>query len=443
MINSDSFNPVVKIKVNGQAFINFDGLSITHSMNRLFASCSFRLASVLNDETYRVDNLLVRGDKIEIFVYENDVSQKGTVAFKGRVHRVGMDLKGSAVITAATNMMKLSKCNYRTEEESDKRHFIKTWATNIIKLMAGSYGVPIVAEYKKHDLKIVKDYNVSYDETVTQPTPRSYASNVRLTLFTVKATDTIEQAIRRICDKIGVIPLDDRKGGIMLVDKYHLQTDTVLEYGKNLIGGTYDTNDSGIHSNYHVLSRSAVEVGKKSSAERTYIETDVKCVDVEEYKNKTILVDALDEDECSLAGAAEAKRDIINGMQIQVSVPTWWTEESMLWFPNMAVPIKVQPWSLEGQVLIVGVNLMYSTSQGFRTVLDIKPDTVLAYDDPATYKKRPIEDDDVAGYLEKKKNKKKKKHKKGRRVNLTDADIDAMTLADLLEAGGTKYVDGN
>lgn len=422
--------PYIKIRLHSMIWLEFDGFSMQHTINRMAARCNFRMVNTLKlegDYKYGIH----KEDDVEIFIYSEE-NREGVLLFKGIVTSIAVSLNGSLNVACATALCHLEDCDYYLEDGTAKKTYIKTSVGDIITDIIKPFDIKLVSEYKKHDLKLVKGYNVSYDETAAQPVPRSYAANKRMTVFTIGAEDTAEMAIRKLCSKVGLIPLDDRKGGLMLVDKHHLKTETTIRQGQNLIAHSYSSNLDGLHSIYHVVSKNAVEAGKKRKKKDSYITVDVKNNNVRSYRPKTIMVDALDADECSMVGAARIKQELINSVQFQASIAGWWNAETVLWAPNMVVPCIIPMSEIEGSYTIAGTDFLYSINEGFKTTLDLKPDTVLEYDDPSTYDKTPIEDDDPLSYL----NKTGSTRKKGRKRPLNSAEIEAMTIDEIKDSGG-------
>lgn len=185
--------------------------------------------------------------------------------------------------------------------------------------------------------------------------------------------DTAFNAIESACRLVGLLPISDGRGGVVLTQSGASRCTTALEEGKNILSASAEYNHASKFHRYVVL-------GQRRGGDPEYGETvaAVKGEATDETVSRTerVLV-VRPEGNVTAASAAkraqwEASVRSARASTVTVTVQGWTQESGALWPINSTVQIKSPLLGVDGSMLITQVTNTLSVTEGSKTELVLK-----------------------------------------------------------------------
>jgi len=314
------------IIIEGKRFTGWKGVSLTRSMENMSPSWSVILTDVWEENIWD----LFPGREV-VIKDGPDTMMKGFIDFvKPSVASSAHELKiGGRGMTGD-----LVDCSIPTEPS--KWTNLKTIA--LLRALAEPFGVRVIDDVG--GLGSVKS-------------------------FETKTGEKVHEAIRRICDMGGLLPMENRSGELVITKSRALEASDSLGYGVNIetAGASYD------HSNRF---SSYIVRGQKSgggsrwgggSAPSTQVRGESADAGVSRFRPLIFKADRQATTEFAERRASwEANVRAARSEKITVRVNDWRQSEGQLWDANMLVKVNIPPLRVQGVLLITAIDYGYDNN---------------------------------------------------------------------------------
>lgn len=219
-------------------------------------------------------------------------------------------------------------------------------------------------------LDLCGPYDIAVDLTDVE------SKDVKIDKFTIKAGETVFQAIDRLCSAYNMLPLTNEYGDLRLTQVGSDLADTKLLFGANVVEGTFFEDYSGRYSFYQARGQSNGR-GNEWLPDKILLEGAALDLQVTRYRplvfmtekkeNPTTIQKRVNWEAQIRAGRAEGAT---------VSVLGWLQEDKLSsrpWAINELVIIKDEFFGIEAELIVSSVTFSVDPNQGKMTQLELSP----------------------------------------------------------------------
>jgi prophage tail gpP-like protein len=341
----------VSLVVNGKAYLGWKSGTITRSIESIAGSFELEVSTRWAGTTQRFP--IVEEDECELtilgqtvitgYVDKRSISyDKGTLTFKVS----GRDKTGDLVDCSAVT----PKLVYR-----------KTPLLDFVRA---------VCEPLNIDVTLQPGFIVSLP-------PREKLA--------VNPGDTAFSVIEKACKMVGMLPVSDGNGGLMLVRAGADRATTSLAKGTNILKGSAEYDFSKRYREYRVLAANAPKIGKKddkasakNAAKANAIARRTRGIATDEEVRRIDRVLVLNPEDGANKEYAEARAQweattrAAKSETVTVTVHGWAMQDGKLWPVNALASIADDSLGVNGTMLITEVKYMLAGGNGRSTEITLK-----------------------------------------------------------------------
>lgn len=200
------------------------------------------------------------------------------------------------------------------------------------------------------------------------------------------------EAIERACRLRGVFATSDQSGQIIIQEYGKIRANTSLETGKNVFRATSALEEASRFSEYRVFGQQS---GNDNISAQASAEPEGSAIDegVKRYRPLIIIAEgSIDSAIAQKRAEWEAAVRAARATSAEVTVKGWLDSAGELWRENRVVKCLIPEIGISGDMLIKEVSYSLSNEEGENTTLVlVRPDA---------YLKKPVIEEDEAGYDE-------------------------------------------
>ncbi|MBZ5560361.1 MAG: hypothetical protein LAO77_24150 [Acidobacteriia bacterium] len=191
--------------------------------------------------------------------------------------------------------------------------------------------------------------------------------------FTINPGESAFDVIDRACRIVGVLPVSDGQGAIVLTRAGGLRCTTPLVEGENILSVDASYDESKRYARYLVSGQSAGdnEVNSLAASEIAAVATDEGVRRTERVLLIRPEVGSLSGGFAQVRAAWEATVRKARSSTISVVVQGWTQSDGTLWPINALVDVTSPAIGVDGQMLITGVTFSLSDEAGSTTTLSL------------------------------------------------------------------------
>jgi len=218
------------------------------------------------------------------------------------------------------------------------------------------------------DLIEYYDINVSSDISIGE----------NISEFTVNDGETIFEAIERLCNDRGVLPLTDVNGNLILTVSGNSKSVDSIIYGENILSAEVSYDYINRYSYYKVKGQKSGD-GKRWDKSTNAIFGEAYDEGVERYRPKIITADGQMTNELASKRAKwEAQIRAGRSAKLSVNIPGWLQSNNSLWSINTLVYCKIAPYKVDEVLLLNEINYSQDENGTVSTLTFVRKDTYAA-----------------------------------------------------------------
>jgi prophage tail gpP-like protein len=345
------------LKLNGEAFIGWEDMSLSRSMER--ASGSFWLSLSADPASRFLSGRLVPGVKAEI-------EMMGQAVLSGYIDTVSHDFDSAAARVMVTGRDRVSDLIDCAASVDGPYEYSGMRLEQILSTVLDPYDIPFSVEVST---------GAAFKRIALQPGESAF--------------DLIE----RLCRARALLPLSDGLGGLIITKPGSLKSKGQLVYGENILSGTLNLDHK---DRFSLVVVKGQQEGSEDNTADDVSSPEGRATDpfVGRFRPKVIVSESQGN---SGTFQDRAKWDVsmARARSIRATIRTtgWTTDgDADLWQINTIVRVKDTARSIDREMLIIGTEFSRAPQQGTITTLELGlPE---AFDQPA--ESNP-EDDIVGG----------------------------------------------
>jgi prophage tail gpP-like protein len=210
--------------------------------------------------------------------------------------------------------------------------------------------------------------------TAAGTAPKSSSTKIgrpNLAPWTIDPGESGFEAIDKACRLVGVLPVSDGAGGLLLTRSGTARATTALVQGKNILSADASYDGSQRYGRYIVLGQ-----GRGDDENHGPAVTSVKGESVDEGVPESRVLVVLPEHAVDRAFAKmradwEAKTRKARGRTVAVVVQGWRQGDGAVWPFNALVNVEIPTLGIDGQMLITRTTFTLSVEEGTTTELEL------------------------------------------------------------------------
>lgn len=382
--------PDVRLLVNGREYFGWKDVTITRGIEAIAFGFSLSVSERWNPDT---DRWPIHGeDECQLLVDGVTVVtgwvDKPQLKIAASDHTVTLEGRGR------TSALIDNSCDIPEAE------FNNMGVLELCERLAKPYGIPVALQAGIKDKAVSLKTTTQSGKVIAGGAPQagvagkssSMSIGKPIARTPVASGDSPFEIIDKSCRLVGVLPVDDGRGGLLLTRTGGVRASTALVLGKNILSAEFTSDASKRYRTYKVIGQSSggdLVAGEQAADVRgTATDPNVK------RSNRTLIVSVSGEGVMTPAfakqrAAFEATTRAARSQQLIVEVADWKQDDGSLWPINALVQVRIPPLDVDGDRLIVQTEMKMSVDNGTTTRFTLAPKDA--------YTPEPVVADSAAG----------------------------------------------
>lgn len=362
----------VNLLVNGQAYGGWTDVSVTRGIESIAGRFSLEVSERWNGQ---VEPWPIREEDECLVTIGDEALVTGFIderrhAFDAESHALGVSGRDKTGV--------LVDCSAILPQ----KEFLKLPALDICSRVAGEFGITVRLQDG------LTDRAISLRSAKSSGSPGGVGSAGRSSSMslsnpiakeTINPGDSAFEVIDRVCRRVGVLPVSDGQGGLVLTRAGGAQATTSLVEGTNIVAGEFTSDCTRRYRRYVVSGQSA---GDDLMNGATVAAVSGEATDQEVKRSNRVLLirpdGAVTREFARQRAAWEATVRRARSISVRVTVQGWQQGDGTLWPVNAIVAVKSGKLGIDGPMLITEATYRRSVTSGTTTELQlVAPDAFI------------------------------------------------------------------